>query len=87
MTLQLGLTDIHPVGMKTAGQPVRLAIIQPRVARHALPWGIGQHMFSYPEGVVSAVRLKHHGVMSQSLAKILVHTVFSTKDRRPYLRD
>jgi REP element-mobilizing transposase RayT len=25
--------------------------------------------------------------MSQSLAKILVHTVFSTKDRRPYLRD
>ncbi|MGA2175033.1 MAG: IS200/IS605 family transposase [Verrucomicrobiota bacterium] len=25
--------------------------------------------------------------MSQSLAKILVHTVFSTKDRRPLLRD
>jgi REP element-mobilizing transposase RayT len=25
--------------------------------------------------------------MPQSLAKILVHTVFSTKDRRPYLRD
>jgi REP element-mobilizing transposase RayT len=25
--------------------------------------------------------------MSQSLAKILVHSVFSTKDRRPYLRD
>ncbi len=25
--------------------------------------------------------------MSQSLAKILVHAVFSTKDRRPYLRD
>ena len=25
--------------------------------------------------------------MSQSLAKILVHTVFSTKERRPYLRD
>lgn len=25
--------------------------------------------------------------MAQSLAKILVHTVFSTKDRRPYLRD
>lgn len=24
--------------------------------------------------------------MSQSLAKILVHTVFSTKDRRPFLR-
>jgi putative transposase len=25
--------------------------------------------------------------MSQSLSKILVHTVFSTKDRRPFLRD
>jgi len=25
--------------------------------------------------------------MSQSLAKVLVHTVFSTKDRRPLLRD
>jgi putative transposase len=25
--------------------------------------------------------------MAQSLAKILVHAVFSTKDRRPYLRD
>jgi putative transposase len=25
--------------------------------------------------------------MPQSLAKILVHTVFSTKDRRPYLHD
>ena len=25
--------------------------------------------------------------MPQSLAKILVHTVFSTKDRRPFLRD
>ncbi len=25
--------------------------------------------------------------MSQSLAKILLHTVFSTKDRRPFLKD
>jgi REP element-mobilizing transposase RayT len=25
--------------------------------------------------------------MPQSLAKILVHVVFSTKDRRPFLRD
>jgi putative transposase len=27
------------------------------------------------------------GVMPQSLAKILVHTVFSTKDRHPFLHD
>jgi hypothetical protein len=25
--------------------------------------------------------------MSQSLAKILIHLVFSTKERRPFLRD
>jgi hypothetical protein len=25
--------------------------------------------------------------MPQSLAKVLVHVVFSTKDRRPFLRD
>ena len=31
--------------------------------------------------------LLHAQAMSQSLAKILVHTVFSTKDRRPFLRD
>src|SRR5262245_5868638 len=31
-------------------------------------------------------RQKHPHAMSQSLAKILVHTVVSTKDRRPLLR-
>jgi len=39
------------------------------------------------EGVESITGIHHHGTMSQSLAKILVHTVFSTKDRRPFLRD
>jgi REP-associated tyrosine transposase len=32
-------------------------------------------------------RLTHDSAVPQSLAKILVHTVFSTKDRRPFLRD
>jgi putative transposase len=31
--------------------------------------------------------LAHHSAVPQSLAKILVHTVFSTKDRRCFLRD
>jgi hypothetical protein len=39
-----------------------------------------------PERVVSAVGSEHYSAMPQSLAKILVHTVFSTKDRRPLLR-
>jgi REP element-mobilizing transposase RayT len=47
------------------GNPERIAIPQPRVARNELPW-VG---------------------VTQSLAKILVHTVFSTKERRPFLRD
>jgi REP element-mobilizing transposase RayT len=39
------------------------------------------------DGIESLLRLPHHSVVPQSLAKILVHTVFSTKDRRPFLRD
>ena len=33
------------------------------------------------------MRPLHRGSMSQSLAKVLVHTVFSTKERRPWLRE
>jgi hypothetical protein len=40
-----------------------------------------------PERVESTSFFVHSQAMSQSLAKILVHTVFSTKDRRPFLRD
>ena len=43
--------------------------------------------FSNPERVESVPPLRHSDAMPQSLAKILVHTVFSTKDRRPFLRD
>jgi putative transposase len=37
--------------------------------------------------VESNRRILHYSVVPQSLAKILVQTVFSTKDRRPFLRD
>jgi hypothetical protein len=40
-----------------------------------------------PERVESPTNLEQYQAMSQSLAKIIVHTVFSTKDRRPFLRD
>jgi REP element-mobilizing transposase RayT len=39
------------------------------------------------DGIESAARLIHHFGVPQSLANILVHTVFSNKDRRPFLRD
>jgi hypothetical protein len=39
------------------------------------------------ERVESNGHIIHAHTMSQSLAKILVHVVFSTKDRRPFPRD
>ena len=39
------------------------------------------------DGIESVPCFTHHPAVPQSLAKILVHTVFSTKDRRPFLRD
>jgi len=48
------------------------------------PWSTKNSTLS---GVESNARYQHSACMPQSLAKILVHTVFSTKDRRPSLRD
>jgi putative transposase len=49
--------------------------------------GALSHKRINPERIVSKCTLSHHPAMPQSLAKILVHTVFSTKERRPFLRD
>jgi putative transposase len=43
--------------------------------------------FINSERVESILRVAQHFRVPQSLAKILVHTIFSTKDRRPFLRD
>ena len=64
----------------------RDSITQPRVARNELPW-VSSKKNHNPERVESNPHLAHPVAMPQSLAKILVHTVFSTKDRRPFLRD
>lgn len=40
-----------------------------------------------PERIESTARILHCNGMPQSLAKILVHAVFSTKERRPFLND
>jgi REP element-mobilizing transposase RayT len=44
-------------------------------------------MITNPERVESNAAPSHYQAMPQSLAKILVHTVFSTKNRRPLLRN
>ena len=62
------------------GNPNGIAIIQPSVARNELRW------VNVPEKP-STLKGLNQKLMPQSLAKILVHAVFSTKDRRPFLRD
>lgn len=69
----------HPNGMK---------IIQPSVAtrNEGLRW-VQIERTHNSERVESIFGFGHLHTMPQSLAKILVHIVFSTRDRRPFLRD
>ena len=46
-----------------------------------------QIILSYPERIESSTPFVEYLRVPQSLAKILLHTVFSTKERRPFLRD
>jgi REP-associated tyrosine transposase len=45
-----------------------------------------RHIFDV-DWVASRAGANYRAAMPQSLARILVHTVFSTKERRPFLRD
>jgi REP element-mobilizing transposase RayT len=47
------------------------------------PWAGGRNPF----GIVEWELLAHSFVMPQSLSVVYIHLVFSTKDRRPLLRD
>jgi REP element-mobilizing transposase RayT len=55
--------------------------------RKATTLGRQSNESANPERVESHRRITHHFDVPQSLAKILLHTVFSTKDRRPFLRN
>ena len=66
----------------------RDSIAQPRVdPQRGATLGHRPTKLINPERVESNRRISHYSVVPQSLAKILVHTVFSSKDRRPFLRD
>jgi REP element-mobilizing transposase RayT len=52
-----------------------------------LPWITRPHESATLKGLQSYHARRIVPRMSQSLSKILVHIVFSTKERRPYLRD
>ena len=53
----------------------------PGLPRRRLPWVTGNHKIDNPERVVS------HSAMPQSLSAVYGHLIFSTKERRPFLRD
>src|SRR6266446_8494202 len=59
-----------------------------------LPWGNvaaensnSERVASNSERVASTACAQQDGFMAQSLSKVIMHTVFSTKERRPFLRD
>jgi REP element-mobilizing transposase RayT len=55
------------------------------LAQQRLPWVNPESI--NPERVESKPHHAHSQIMAQSLANILVHTIFSTKDRHPFLHD
>ena len=52
-----------------------------------LPWVNGRPLLSTLKELQQPRRRDTVDNMAQSLAKILIHAVFSTKDRRPFLKD
>jgi REP element-mobilizing transposase RayT len=67
--------------------PEGIVIIQPSVARNELRWVKAAKRPSTLKGLNPDRARRIIPPMPQSLAKILVHTVFSTKERRPFLRE
>jgi putative transposase len=66
--------------------PKGIAAFSPGLRGTSYP-GFQRQKHHNSERVASISGLAHSEAMPQSLAKILVHTVFSTKDRRPFLRE
>ncbi len=67
--------------------PTGLKSLSPGFAPHGATLGNVCRMFFNLEKVESSQKIFYFKSMPQSLAKVLVHVVFSTKDRRPLLRD
>jgi hypothetical protein len=76
------------MGWPSSPESQRDSITQPRVdPQRGTTLGHHPTNFANPERVESNRSMPHYSVVPQSLAKILVHLVFSTKDRQPFLRD
>src|SRR5258707_5673145 len=57
--------------------------MQPRVARNELPWVI----FGVASQLRRSCAINSNLAMPQALSAVYIHLVFSTKARRPFLRD
>ena len=57
--------------------------LQPRVASSELPWVI----FACARQLQRSCAITASNTMPQSLSAVYIHLVFSTKERRPFLRD
>jgi putative transposase len=55
--------------------------------REALPWVIVRTISLNRNAVAAVLQFIHYFAMPQSLSAVYIHLVFSTKDRRPLLRD
>src|SRR5437016_1101670 len=56
---------------------------EPRVARNELPWV----MSACAPQLRRSCAINRNNAMPQSLSAVYIHLVFSTKERRPFLRD
>jgi REP element-mobilizing transposase RayT len=55
--------------------------------RDTLPLGLRTAAASHRFALANVTAIHHLPVMPQSLSAVYIHLVFSTKDRRPFLRD
>jgi hypothetical protein len=77
--MEFGHFLIHPEGIMSCSPGLRVC---------ALPWEAGPHTRQLnPARVVSAAVSVHAGAHAPVVAEVLIHVVFSTKERRPLLRD
>jgi putative transposase len=77
----LGGSDIRP------SYPEGILSFSPGLVALATTLGHQDFLYSYSERVESGPTRIHSATMPQSLAKVLIHGVFSTKGRQPFLSD
>src|SRR5437016_11402601 len=63
--------------------PEGIVSSSPRVARNELPWV----MSACAPQLRRSCAINRNNAMPQSLSAVYIHLVFSTKERRPFLRD